>query len=339
MRGGTALGTRKSIRIGRGVRLDVSRAAVGAAVEATGSHPIRNSGGGNGWAGRRRPDGRNHQAWRKGAGELRAVAPPLPSRPRPGVLAPGYEKTFFKGILAYASGDLPGAAQLFKEAAAKDERDEALSDDLFAGLLSAEADDDVSAISALEKVVSSYQELPDELMDMYARGWCMRIEITERVTADVPFGSLAAALTLAECYERTGRSGEAIGLLGQLVDLERDPLPLLGLCELLAESGAWDEIVNLAAGTRNEDDASLEVMIYQARALEARGRDDAALEVYREALRGELRHPELLKQARYGRGKLNLRMGKKEQGKRDLAQVYADDPGYLDVVDVLEAIA
>jgi tetratricopeptide (TPR) repeat protein len=255
------------------------------------------------------------------------------------VLAPSYEKTFYKGILAYATGDLPGAAQLFKEAAVKDDRDEAISDELFAGLLSAQADDDVSAISLLEKVISSYQELPDELMDMYARGWYMIIEVTERVTADVPFGSLAATLVLAECYERTGRSGEAIGLLGQLVELEPGPLPLLSLCVLLADAGAWDEIVNVAAGTRNDDDASLEVMLYQARALEARGRDDAALEVYREALRSEDRHPELLKEARYGRGKLNLRMGKKEQGKRDLAQVYADDPGYLDVVDVLETIA
>jgi hypothetical protein len=46
----------------------------------------------------------------------------------------------------------------------------------------------------------------------------------------------------------------------------------------------------------------------------------------------------MLKQARYGRGKLQLKIGKKEPAKRDLAQVYADDLDYRDAVAVLEAL-
>jgi hypothetical protein len=331
MRNGTALGAENSIQIARGVRLDMLGPTVGPAVDAEDVHypphipPASRL--------------RSRQIRRNEARELWAVAPPPPARPRPGLLAPAFEKTFHKAVRTYGHGDLSGAAALFKESAVQDERDEALGDDLFAGLLSAQADDDASAACFLEKVVASYRTLPDELMERYASGWYMRIEITDHVTALLPFGSLTSALVLAECYRRTGRSGEAVGLLVQLVDVGGEPLSVLSLCTLLAEAEAWDEIVNVAAGTRNEDDASLEVMIHQARALEAQGIDDAALVVYTEALRIPKRHPQLLKQARYGRGKLLLRIGKKEQGRRDLAHVYADDPRYRDVAEVLEAVA
>jgi tetratricopeptide (TPR) repeat protein len=340
MRNGKALGVENSIQIARGVRLDMLSPAVGPAVDEGEVHyPARNSGPWVAPEGGPAPRFRFRESSRKEARELWAVAPPPPARPKPGLLAPAFEKTFHKAVRTYAHGDLSGAAALFKESAVQDERDEELADDLFAGLLSAQADDDASAICFLEKVVASYRTLPDELMERYADGWYMHIEVTEHVTALLPFGSLTAALVLAECYRRTGRSGEAMGLLAQLVEAGGDPLTVLSLCALLAETEGWDEIVNVAAGTRNEDDASLEVMIYQARALEEQGIDDAALVVYTEALRIPKRHPQLLKQARYGRGKLFLRIGKKEQGKRDLAHVYADDPGYRDVAEALEAVA
>jgi tetratricopeptide (TPR) repeat protein len=334
-----ALRTRKSIPIAKGVRLNGSRTGVGPSIGARGARHLFHGSV-------RRPvsagaPGPGVGYWRirqPGAGELRAVSPPSISPPKPGLFAPGLEKLFFKAVRSYASGDLTDADRMFKESVAKDELDEALAAALFGGLLSAQANDDVSAIPLLEKVVSSHQSLPDELMETYAPGWKMIIGLTDHATAEVPFGSFAAALVLTECYQRNGRYEEAIGLLQQLVETVADPIPVLSLCELLAETGAWDEIAEAAAGTRNEDDASLEVLIYQARALELQGVDDAALEVYKEALRSEKRHPALLREARYGRGKLYLKLGKEAQGRRDLAQVYADEPGYRDVLEVLEAL-
>ena len=73
-------------------------------------------------------------------------------------------------------------------------------------------------------------------------------------------------------------------------------------------------------------------------ALEAQRIDDAAAEVYKEALRSKKRNPELLKKARYQRGNLYLRLGKRAQGKRDLAQVYADDPDFADVAELLRTV-
>jgi hypothetical protein len=53
----------------------------------------------------------------------------------------------------------------------------------------------------------------------------------------------------------------------QLADADDDPAILLSPCDLYAETGAWDEIVDAAAGIQDEDDVTLEVRLLQARAL------------------------------------------------------------------------
>ena len=70
------------------------------------------------------------------------------------MFAPGYEKAFHKALHKYVAGDSSGALRLFREAAQKDEGNKVLADDFFAGLLSAEAQDDPSAIWFLERVVT-----------------------------------------------------------------------------------------------------------------------------------------------------------------------------------------
>ena len=147
-------------------------------------------------------------------------------------------------------GDTSNAARLFREASTKDTKDKALSDEFFAGLISAQTGDDETAIPLLEKVVQDPRSLPDELMAKYVAEGELSIGVTENVKVQVPFGSLAAVLTLVECYQGTERHDEAIGLLQQLIELDPDPMLVLSLCDLYADTDAWDEIVDVAAGTR-----------------------------------------------------------------------------------------
>ena len=176
-------------------------------------------------------------------------------------------------------------------------------------------------------------------MEKYVPGGGASIPVTENVAVDVPFGSLAAALILAEVYQRNGRTEEAIGLMQQLVEIAEHPFLVLSLCDLYAEQEAWDEIVDVASGAANEDDVSLQVRIYQARAFEAQGMNDAALEAYKDALRSKQRDPDLLKEARYARGRLYLAMGKKAQGRKELERVYAEDAGFRDVRQLLDSLS
>ena len=58
---------------------------------------------------------------------------------------------------------------------------------------------------------------------------------------------------------------------------------------------------------------------------EAQGLNDAALEAYKDALRSKKRDADLLKEARYGRGRLYIAIGKKAQGRKELERLYAED--------------
>jgi tetratricopeptide (TPR) repeat protein len=104
---------------------------------------------------------------------------------------------------------------------------------------------------------------------------------------------------------------------------------------IYAETRAWDEIVDAAAGIANEDDVTLEIRLLQARALREQGLDEAALGPYVDALRSKKRDPELLKEAQYQRGKLLLQGGKTARAMKDLQAVYADDPHYRDVATLV----
>jgi tetratricopeptide (TPR) repeat protein len=65
--------------------------------------------------------------------------------------------------------------------------------------------------------------------------------------------------------------------------------------------------------------------------LREEGMDEAALDAYKDALRSKKRNAELLKEARYERGKVLLACGKAAQATKDLQTVYAEDPRYKDV--------
>jgi tetratricopeptide (TPR) repeat protein len=319
---------RKSVKLAPGVRLTASRRGASVRVGARGGPGVSASTTGRRTVSAGIPgSGLGYQkSWQAGSGRGTSqrgrsttypVPPPAP--PKPGVFAPGYEKAFHKAIHKYARGDTPGALALFREASEKDDSNKVLADDFFAGLLSAQIQDDQPAIQFLEKVVTSDRALPDELMAKYVVAGHVAVPITDEVAAEVPLGSLAAALTLAEVYQRNGRLDEAIGLLQQLV-LEdgAHPFLTLSLCDLYAEAESWDEIVDVAAGTKNDDDVTLQIRLIQARAFQEQGMNDAAAEAYKDALRSKKRDPELLKEARYMRANLYLASGKKTQGRKEL---------------------
>jgi tetratricopeptide (TPR) repeat protein len=323
---------RRSIKLGPGVRLNVGKTGVGLSAGVRGARRTYHSSGRQtssvGIPGTGLGYVHTKSASKASASEPTA-APPLTAKP--GLFAPKHEKEFHKGLQAYAKGDTEEARRLFESASAKDESGRVLADDLLAGIVSATTGKLDEAIPYLETVVSSEVELPDELITKYLGGGGIAVSVTDRVKVAVEWSSLAAALTLVECYQAQGRTDEAIGVLQQLADAEPSPALLLSLCDLYAETGAWDEIVDAAAGIANEDDVTLEIRLLQARALREQGLDEAALGAYMDALRSKKRDPELLKEARYQRGTLLLQAGKAARAMKDLQAVYADDPHYRDV--------
>lgn len=331
---------RKSVKLGPGVRLTASHRGASLRVGPRGAGVSASTAGRRTVSAGIPGSGAGYQkSWQGGsrAQTRQAVPVPPPPPPKPGLLAPGYEKAFHKALQRAAAGDSAGALALFREAAEKDPSDKALADDFFAGMFSAQAQDNEAAERYLEKVVTSDQSLPDKLMTKYAPGGHVAVPVTGSVAVEVPFGTLAAVLILAEVYQRQGRIDEAIGVLQQLVEeAGSHPFLVLSLCDLYAEAEAWDEIVDVAAGVTNEDDVSLQVRLIQARAFREQGINEAALEAYKDALRSKKRDSELLKAARYERGKLYIAIGEKAQGRKDLEKLYAEDARFGDVAELLE---
>jgi hypothetical protein len=68
----------------------------------------------------------------------RSVPVQTSAPPKPGLFASAHEKAFHKAVQAHLGGDTDGAAALFREAVAKDAKDKSLSDDFFAGLITAQ---------------------------------------------------------------------------------------------------------------------------------------------------------------------------------------------------------
>lgn len=336
---------RRSIRLGPGVRMNLGLHGVGLSAGVRGLRYSVHS------SGRRTASvgipgtGMSYVTSLKGSSRPRTVrraatttvrAPAAPAvQKKPGLFAPGYEKEFARGVTAYLEGATDRALNLFRKASGKDTANRAVADDLLIGILELQAGRAGPAISFLEKVAMSKIALPDELLRNYLPYGAVELAITPRVRAAIPWSSLLGALALAEAYQVEGRVDEAIGVLQQIAGTRADPALTLSLCELLSSRESWKDVIELSAGVANEDDLSLQIKLFQARALERTGLPDAALDAYRDCLRSKKRDPNLLLHARYARGRLLLELGRKTAALRDLGTVYAEDPQFEDLATLI----
>jgi tetratricopeptide (TPR) repeat protein len=340
------LRVRRSVRIGSGVKLNLNKRSVGVTVGGRGAHYSVNSRGqrttsvglpGTGISYVDRSTARQRSR-RANTGRVNTPVARPAAPPHPGLFARHFERAFYRGIQKLNAGEARPALAAFVEADQSDDTHQAISPALLAGLLNYQLDDPQSAIPYLERVTTSAEEVPDRLMAKY--GGQLIIDL---VIGGIPFrllvDSAAASMVLAECYRATGRLQEAIGLVQQLYEHKPDEHLLLMLCSMYRQARDWDEIVHITAGTTNRDDLTLVLRIVQAEAMEKQGLPDAALEVYRDALKSKRRSPDLLKEARYGRASLYLRTGKRGMARRDLSRLYADDPEYKDVAQLLKTLA
>jgi tetratricopeptide (TPR) repeat protein len=334
---------RKSVRLGPGVRLNLGKSGFGVStgmrglrysVHSSGRRTVSTGipGTGLSFVSTQTAGGRPRAASAKRTTPTEVVR----TQPSAGLFAPGYEKEFAKGIRALQSGGLRSAVSHFEKSSANDQHNRVVTDDLFAGVLLLKSSDYAKAIPHLERVVASSESLPDKLMKKYVSpDDQVAVTVTSELTVQLPWSSLSATVALAEAYQHVGRNEEAIGLLQQVAELDREPIWRLSLAELLAESKEWTEVVEVAAGIENDDDVSLQIKLLQASALHAMGLTEAAIDTYAACLRSRKRSAELLILARYSRGVLLLKLGKRSQALRDLGKVYAQDPGYRDVAQLV----
>jgi tetratricopeptide (TPR) repeat protein len=253
------------------------------------------------------------------------------------VLAPKAEKLFVQGVTAYMQGRYADGLSTLQEVESKDTSGQHVGEEFFAGMCLVGLDRAPEAIPYFEAVLASDHSIPDPLMTKYRVGGNMEIGVTATVSAMVPMSNLAVALILAEVYQRTDQRQKAIDLLETLGAGAPDGRVFaLSLADLYFEGDQWDDLVRVTEGVQaNEDDGTLNILIFRAWAMRELGMTTASLELTKEALRTKKRNPILLRFARYARGRTYDNMGKAAMARKEYEKVYAEDATFWDVSERL----
>lgn len=326
---------RRSVRLGPGVRVNMSKRSVGLSVGTRGTRYSVNS------SGRRTTSvgvpgtGVGYVSSSGGGRSPRRqevqLDPPRRAK-KPGMFASKTEKRFANGVELLASGRMDDALAAFREASEADSQNRSSADDLMTAMVLVAREDWPGAITYLERVTGSQNPLPDKLMDDYAPGLGFTASINGSIQVSIPVGSFLAAITLATAYRAVDRVDEAIGVLQQLHDLDpSDPFVIASLCILYAQTDEPDEIVELTTGVRNDDDLTCLICAARAEAMADQGMLDAAYEVAKEATKSKRRDSEALNMARYIRAEILAKQGKPGMARKEFEKIYADDPEYRDI--------
>jgi lipopolysaccharide biosynthesis regulator YciM len=334
----------KSVRLGKGIRLNLSKTGVGISAGFPGMrYSVHSSGrttrtvGVPGTGVDYRKDSRTGASGsRSSVRTTRRVPslppPPVPLLPKAGLLAPKGEKEFVKGIVAFMGGEHQAALLHFNESKARDPAKEHVAEEYFAAFSLIALNRLDEAVALLEEVVRSSVVIPDSLMRKYGIGGHVQVTITPSVLAELPNSSLTAALLLAELYQDRGDLQRAVELLESLGSVAPDAVFALSLGDLYFQLGKADDVLRVSEQfTQNLDDATCQLLVFKAGALQHKGLNDGALQVLKEALKSKRRDPGILNEARYLRGQVYEATGKAGRARQEWERIYAVDPSFADV--------
>jgi tetratricopeptide (TPR) repeat protein len=145
------------------------------------------------------------------------------------------------------------------------------------------------------------------------------------VTAELTIKRDASGLALAELKQEAGDLDGAISVVEQL---EPTTYAAVSLAELYAQTGRWDDVVELTEGVKNEDDAAALLCVFRGQAFREQGFHDAAHEALKEALRSRSRAAAIRHMALAERAQNYIAQGKKGMARKDLERILAEDSDY-----------
>src|SRR5436853_1997874 len=338
---------RKSINLGKGVRLNLSKTGIGVSAGVPGARYSTHSSGrttktvglpGTGVYYRKDTQARKAGSSRSApARKQQAPAAAAAAVLKAGAFAPREEKDFVSGVNAYRQGQYQRALASFQAVAAADTTNVHIAEEFFAGLCLVGLDRAPEAIPYFEAVLASDFPVPDRLMEKYGVGGAMEIGITSVVSVTIPMSTLAVALMLAEIYQRTDRRQQAIDLLESSGShAPTEPAFALSLADLYDEAEEYQEVVRVTDGYQsNDEDVSLCILGYRAYAMTQLGLGEAALAITKEGLKSKKRRAALLVLLRYVRAQAYETVGKLAMAKKEFEKVYSEQADFADVAERL----
>jgi tetratricopeptide (TPR) repeat protein len=318
---------RKSIKVAPGVRLNVSKSGVGASVGGKGVRKsVHSSGRRTTTLGSGVVPGVYYQTSSSGGGTRSKAAPSQPTAAppkKPGLFASKGEKQLYKAIKAQD-------VQAIKRVG-DDHADLRLPSYSLAGLMMLGSEPQEAERLLGEAFATGGDPAADRFVSTYLTTR-LELPIAKGVTAELPVNRDAVGLALAELKQEHDDLPGAIDVVEQL---EPSTYTAISLAELYAETGRWDDVIELTEGMKNEDDASALLCVFRGQALREQGFYDAAHEAFKEALRSRSRAAPIRHLALAQRTQNYLSQGKKGMARKDLERILAEDSGYEGVREQL----
>lgn len=196
-----------------------------------------------------------------------------------------------------------------------------------------------------DRLFSQAEQRPEQIgtfFKKYNLDMTVHIEVSPFYNADFEPNMLASYLAHVEVLQHLKRYSEACTLLLSLYkQLPQNLDVILSLADIVLErepnNTQWmNAIVNMTKNLKNDSYAHSVLLLYKAEAFDNLGMSEAAIITLSSVLKKKSGRPDMfLLEAQYQRGSLYLKVGKKSNAIRDLSAVYAVDPSYANVRQLL----
>lgn len=333
---------RKSINLGGGIRLNLSKTGVGVSCGVPGlRYSVHSSGRrtrtigipGTGlyW----RDDHRTHhqvaarpRTTSQSGAEPSATSSPLLHRNKPGLLAPRGDKQLFEAI------DRSDAAAM--DQVAWEHPDLRLAAETLSGLHRTASDPEGARRLLAQVFASGSDPAIDPFIHAYAgEPFHVKVQVVPGVVAELPIGREAVGLVLAELHHDAGALDDAIAVLEQLAP---DSHVRVGLADLYAAAGRDGDVVRVTDGVTNTDEVGALLCMLRGVALRHAGHTTAARDALTEAARVRSRDPSIRLRAFLERGQCWLAEGQRARAKKDFERVLANDAGFPGLSEALASV-
>lgn len=329
---------RKSFKVAKGVRLNVSKSGLGTSFGTKGARYSVHS------SGRRTtsvgiPGSGLGYVSTKSNSSGRQVAPkPAPqqySQPiakPPGLFAPAGEKALWNVFTKHG-----GSTEAFDKIAATYPEQRNLALTFTAVKRSSSENEHEKAIEELRELIGKdFDPQQDSFFSRYLTSSTGTVKIANGAVAEMPVSKELVALIFAELLQEKQELSEACSVLEQL---PKSDAITLSLSELYLQQKEYKKVISLTNGVVNQDDLSALTCVYRGVAFRNTELYDAALEALKEALRFSSRAIEIRNLALVQRATVYIKTGRKAQAKKDLERVISTDADFPTAQELLQKIA
>ena len=199
-----------------------------------------------------------------------------------------------------------------------------------------------------EKLFALAEQTPNrigEFYQKYALGMTFHLAITPFYEADFPPCILVSYLSHVEMLQALKRCSDACKLLLDVQKRFPDNLDvIISLADIVLENEPDNEdwmnaLVNMTKNLENDSYAHAVMLMYKAEAFDNLGMTDAAITTLTNTMRKKADRPkEFLLELQYERGCLYQKLGKNAQALKDFNAVYAEDPTYANVAQLIRQL-